>query len=310
MTASTRPTPTAPDLGNLRAAGWMTGAMAMFAVEDAAIKVLGVRLGAGQIVAALGVAGLAVFWALLARDGGRLWTRDLLRPAVVLRNAGELLGTLCFVSALALSDLASASAILQALPLALVMGGALFLGERVGWRRWAAILAGFAGVLMIVRPGTAAFQPASLLALVAVAGLALRDLSTRRMPRHVPSHQLSASAYAALIPGGLALAAAEGRAMLVPDRAEALALVVAVLVGTLGYAMMVRATRVGEASAVAPFRYTRLVFTLVLAVAFFGERPDAATLAGAAVIVGAGSFAMWREFRRARAARPPPGTRV
>lgn len=310
MTASTRPTPTAPDLGNLRAAGWMTGAMAMFAVEDAAIKVLGVRLGAGQIVAALGVAGLAVFWALLARDGGRLWTRDLLRPAVVLRNAGELLGTLCFVSALALSDLASASAILQALPLALVMGGALFLGERVGWRRWAAILAGFAGVLMIVRPGTAAFQPASLLALVAVAGLALRDLSTRRMPRHVPSHQLSASAYAALIPGGLALAAAEGRAMLVPDRAEALALVVAVLVGTLGYAMMVRATRVGEASAVAPFRYTRLVFTLVLAVAFFGERPDAATLAGAAVIVGAGSFAMWREFRRARAAELPPGPRV
>lgn len=310
MTASTRPNPTAPDLGNLRAAGWMTGAMAMFAVEDAAIKVLGVRLGAGQIVTALGVAGLAVFWALLARDGGRLWTRDLLRPAVVLRNAGELLGTLCFVSALALSDLASASAILQALPLALVMGGALFLGERVGWRRWAAILAGFAGVLMIVRPGTAAFQPASLLALVAVAGLALRDLSTRRMPRHVPSHQLSASAYAGLIPGGLALAAAEGRAMLVPDRAEALALVVAVLVGTLGYAMMVRATRVGEASAVAPFRYTRLVFTLVLAVAFFGERPDAATLAGAAVIVGAGSFAMWREFRRARAARPPPGTRV
>lgn len=310
MTASTRPTPTAPDLGNLRAAGWMTGAMAMFAVEDAAIKVLGVRLGAGQIVAALGVAGLAVFWALLARDGGRLWTRDLLRPAVVLRNAGELLGTLCFVSALALSDLASASAILQALPLALVMGGALFLGERVGWRRWAAILAGFAGVLMIVRPGTAAFQPASLLALVAVAGLALRDLSTRRMPRHVPSHQLSASAYAALIPGGLALAAAEGRAMLVPDRAEALALVVAVLVGTLGYAMMVRATRVGEASAVAPFRYTRLVFTLVLAVAFFGERPDAATLAGAAVIVGAGGFAMWREFRRARAAGPPPGPRV
>ena len=310
MTASTRPTPTAPDLGNLRAAGWMTGAMAMFAVEDAAIKVLGVRLGAGQIVAALGVAGLAVFWALLARDGGRLWTRDLLRPAVVLRNAGELLGTLCFVSALALSDLASASAILQALPLALVMGGALFLGERVGWRRWAAILTGFAGVLMIVRPGTAAFQPASLLALVAVAGLALRDLSTRRMPRHVPSHQLSASAYAALIPGGLALAAAEGRAMLVPDRAEALALVVAVLVGTLGYAMMVRATRVGEASAVAPFRYTRLVFTLVLAVAFLGERPDAATLAGAAVIVGAGSFAMWREFRRARAAGPPPGTRV
>ena len=299
---ATTPSIAAPraDRGNLRAAGWMTGAMAMFAIEDAAIKFLGAGIGPGQIVAVIGACGLAVFWMLLVRQGGRLLTRDLLRPVVVLRNMGELLGTLCFVSALSLSDLASASAILQALPLALVLGAALFLGERVGWRRWAAILAGFAGVLLIVRPGAAGFEPASLLALIAVAGLALRDLATRRMPGAVRSHLLSASAYGVMVPGGLALAAAQGERFALPDGAGAAGFAVAALSGVLGYAMMVRATRAGEASAVAPFRYTRLLFALTLAVAVFAERPDPLTLAGAGVIVGAGGFAMWREFRRAR----------
>lgn len=302
MTAT--PPPVAiPETGNLRAAGLMIGAMAMFAIEDAAIKLLGARLPVGQIVATLGALGLAIFWAMLARDGGRMLTRDLVRPVVLMRNAGELIGTLCFVSALQLTELSSASAILQALPLALVLGGALFLGERVGWRRWAAILAGFGGVLLIVRPGLAGFQPASLLALVAVAGLALRDLSTRRMPRHVASHQLSGSAFGVLVPGGLILSAVQGTPLLRPTGVEALTFAACIGVGVAGYAMMVMATRVGEASLVAPFRYTRLVFSLVLAVAVFAERPDAMTLAGAAVIVAAGGFAMWREFRLARTPR-------
>lgn len=286
--------------GNLRAAGLMTGAMAMFALEDAGIKLLAQRLPVGQIVATIGVLGLGIFWMLLARQGGRMLTRDLIRPVVVLRNAGETLGTLSFVSAVALTDLASASAILQALPLALVLGAALFLRERVGWRRWLAILIGFAGVVAIIRPGLSAFQPASVLALVAVAGLAIRDLSTRRMPRHVPSHQLSASAFGVLAPAGLILAAAQGTPLLRPTGAEVATFAACIGVGVAGYAMMVMATRVGEASMVAPFRYTRLVFALVLAVLVFAERPDAVTLAGAAVICGSGGFAMWRELRRGR----------
>lgn len=286
--------------GNLAAAGWMTAAMAMFAVEDSAIKFLGARVGTGQIIVVIGLFGTALFWALLRREGGRLLSRDLLRPVVLLRNAGEAVGTLCFVSALALADLSTVSAILQALPLALVLGAALFLNERVGWRRWAAILVGFAGVLLIVRPGMAAFEPASLLALIAVAGLAVRDLATRRMPAAVRSHLLSASAYGVMVPAGLGLGWAQGQRLTVPDTADAAGFVLAIVTGALGYTMMIRATRAGEASAIAPFRYTRLVFTLTLAVALFAERPDPLTLAGAAVIVGAGGFAMWREFRRAR----------
>ena len=86
--------------------------------------------------------------------------------------------------------------------------------------------------------------------------------------------------------------------------AEALALAFCWIVGVLGYAAMVLATRVGEASLIAPLRYTRLVFTLILAVVVFGERPDAPTLIGAAIICGAGVFAMWREIVQTRARRP------
>ena len=283
---------------NLRAAGFMIGAMAMFAVEDAAIKTLTARLPVGQVLATLGLLGMAIFWAMLARSGGRLWTRQLLLRPVLLRNLGEAVGSVGFTSALALTDLSSASAILQALPLALVLGGALFLGERVGWRRWTAILVGFAGVLLIIRPGGAGFQPQSVLALVGVAGLALRDLSTRRMPASVRSHQLSASAFGTLVPAGLALGWAMGTPPVMPTGAEALGLLGCVSFGVMGYAMMVAATRVGEASLIAPLRYVRLIFALGIAVLVFGERPDALTLAGAALIVGSGAFAMWREFRR------------
>ncbi|WP_134724498.1 DMT family transporter [Paracoccus luteus] len=285
---------------NRRAAGLMVGAMAMFAVEDAGIKTLAARLPVGQVLATLGLLGLCVFWAMLARDGHRMWTRHLLLRPVMLRNLGEAIGSLGFTSALALTDLSSASAILQALPLALVMGGALFLGERVGWRRWTAILVGAAGVLLIIRPGAAGFQPQSLLALVGVAGLAVRDLATRRMPGDVRSHQLSAAAFGSLIPGGLLLAWVLGTPLLVPSGAETLGFLGCIGFGVAGYAMMVTATRVGEASLVAPLRYVRLVFALMIAVAVFGERPDAATLAGAALIVGSGGFAMWRELRRGR----------
>ena len=304
LTPSSGSAQAAADAGNLRAVLLMTIAMALFALEDAAIKILTVRLPVGQIIAMIGALGCLTFWALLAREGGRLVTRDMRHPVFLLRAGGEMVGTLGFVSALALTPLASASAILQALPLALVLGAALFLGERVGWRRWLAIAAGFAGVLLIVRPGTAGFEPLSLLALVGVIGLAARDLATRRMPRHIPSHQLSAAAYGILVPSGLVLAALQGTPFVMLDRAEALALAFCWIVGVLGYAAMVLATRVGEASLIAPLRYTRLVFTLILAVVVFGERPDAPTLIGAAIICGAGVFAMWREIVQTRARRP------
>ena len=181
------------------------------------------------------------------------------------------------------------------LPLTLVLGAALFLGEQVGWRRWSSVAVGFAGVLLILRPGTAAFHPSMLLAVMGVIGLTLRDLATRRIPKGVPSDQLSASAYGAMVPAGLVLAALGGEPAVMPDPLQMTLLLGTLVFGVLGYTALVAASRMGEASVVAPFRYSRLAFALIVALVVFGERPDLPMLLGAALIAGAGGYAMWRE---------------
>ncbi|WP_378943498.1 DMT family transporter [Paracoccus sp. R86501] len=280
---------------NGRASLFMSAAMAMFALEDAFIKTLTAAMPVWELLAITGLAALGVFWAKLAMQGQAMWTRDLLHPMVALRNLGEIIGAFGFVMALALGELATTSAILQVLPLTLVLGAALFLGEQVGWRRWSSVAVGFVGVLLILRPGTAAFHPSMLLAVMGVIGLTLRDLATRRIPKGVPSDQLSASAYGAMVPAGLVLAALGGEPAVMPDPVQAAFLLGTLVFGVLGYTALVAASRMGEASVVAPFRYSRLAFALVVALVVFGERPDLPMLLGAALIAGAGGYAMWRE---------------
>ncbi|MFV0300300.1 MAG: DMT family transporter [Paracoccus sp. (in: a-proteobacteria)] len=294
--------------GNARAAGLMVLGMALFAVEDLFLKLLSARLPVPQLLAMFGMIGAAMFSLVLRLRGGRFWTRDLLLWPVAARTLGELVGGFCFVLALSMTSLSSTSAILQTLPLALVLGAGLFLGEPVGWRRWVSVLLGFLGVLMVLRPGGETFHPASILALVGVAGLALRDLVTRMIPAHVRSDQLSAAAYAGFVPLGAVLTVAGGQGIVVPDGRETLQLLCAVLIGGSGYAAMVAATRTGQAAVIAPFRYARLVFALLLAALVLGERPDGWMLAGAGLIAVSGGYAMWREARlRRQPARPPGG---
>ena len=282
----------------------MLAAMACFAVEDAFIKALSSELPAGQIIAVLGALGALVFGALAARRGEALVSREILAPPVALRNLSEMVSTAAYVSALALIPLSMASAILQGVPLVVTMGAALFLGERVGWRRWAAVLVGLCGVLLIVRPGMEGFRPASLLAVVGLVTLAARDLATRRTPASVSSLRLSAWGFASLVPTGLALLLLPGQDAAWPDARAAAFLAGALVVGPAGYWAVVEAMRVGQVSAVAPFRYARLIFALAIAAALLGERPDAATLAGAAIVVASGLYALRRETRRPAPPRP------
>jgi len=199
-----------PDMGNLRGSVLMVLAMAGFALEDMFIKRLAETMPVGQIIAVIGLGGAVIFAAIARGQGRHLITRDLLARPVILRNLGEMAGTMCFVTAIALTPLSSASAILQATPLVVTLGAAVFLGAPVGWRRWLAILVGFAGVLMVIRPGLAGFAPASLFAVGAVIGLAVRDLATRAVPAAISSMQLSAYAFATLVPTGAILMALGG----------------------------------------------------------------------------------------------------
>lgn len=279
----------------------MVASMALFAAEDTFIKILTGGLPYLQVLTSIGVLGFAVFFAMLKLKGGRFLTRDLAHPFVILRGLGEVIGSIAFVIALALSDLSTTSAILQALPLMVVLGAALFLGEPVGWRRWSAIGVGFVGVLLIIRPGGAGFTPVSLLALLGVAGLAVRDLVTRRIPVHIRSDQLSASAFLALAVAAVLLALATGQAFVVPSLTQSLIIAICIGFGVAGYSLLVAATRISEISAIAPYRYTRLVFALILAFFVFDERPDGMTLIGAVIVVASGCYTMWREARQRRA---------
>ncbi|WP_313352541.1 DMT family transporter [Paracoccus sp. (in: a-proteobacteria)] len=287
---------------NFRGAILMVVSMVLFAFEDVFIKLLSAELPYSQVLGLIGLLGFLVFGTMLKLRGGRLFTRDLLTPIVLFRSLAEAVGSIGMVVALALSDLSSTSAIMQALPLAIVLGAAVFLGEPVGWRRWSAIIAGFFGVLLVIRPGLAGFQPVSLMALLSVLALAVRDIITRRVPVHVRSDQLAASAFFAILIASVLMGLTLGQEVVMPSPRQSLLFLVCIGIGVGGYALLVTATRVGEASALAPYRYARLVFALILAFLVFDERPDAMTMLGAAIIVTSGCYTMWREavLRRRR----------
>jgi drug/metabolite transporter (DMT)-like permease len=257
----------------------MVAAMAGFALEDVLLKQLAASLPVGQVLAMVGAGGGLVF-SLIARLGGRpVFSPALLLRPVMLRNLAEATGSTAFICALAFGTLSGASAILQATPLAVTLGAALFLGEPVGWRRWSAICIGFIGVLLIIQPGLAGFTPASLLAVVAVLLMAVRDISSRAVPAQVTSVQVAAWGFLSLVPAGLVVMAIMDTAPSGITLPHLVRYAASLVVGCLGYYALVAATRMGEITAVVPFRYTRLVFALLLGYFVFGERPDALMLA-------------------------------
>ena len=287
---------------NAAATLMMVGSMAAFAVEDLFLKRAAMALPPGQVIAMMGAGGALVFWLFAALKRQPILTLRALRGAPLLRALSEAGATMLYITALALIPLSINSALLQASPLVVTMGAALVLGERVGWRRWTAIAVGFAGVLIVLQPWNAAFQAAGLLTVLCVVVLAARDLSTRAMPVDIGTFQLVTWAYLALVPAGLVLMALGGDGFAPIDPTRWFDLALALMSGLIGYYAVTAATRLGEAAVIAPFRYTRLVFALVLAMLFLGERPGPAMLLGAALIIGSGLYTFTRERMRARAA--------
>ncbi len=279
---------------NLRGILLMIAAMGAFAVEDVLIKLIAPRLPLGQIMLVVGLVGL-IFFAGLARSRGEsLFMRGFFSAPVIGRNLGEIVGTAGFIMALAQVPLTTATAIFQAMPLAITCGAALFLGERVGWRRWTAILVGFAGVLIVVRPGMAGFDPNVLWAVLAVIGLGARDLFTRVVSARVPTIVVAGWGYVAVVALGAGMLISSGGAV-VPEGRDGPILAAASITGIGAYWALTAAMRVGDVSAVMPLRYSRLLFALLLGALVFGERPDPWVWAGIALIIGSGLYAFARE---------------
>lgn len=280
---------------NYRGAALMVLAMFGFAVEDMIIKALAISLPIWQILVVLGGGGSAVFGICVLVARQPLFPPELLSRPLLFRNFGEMIGVIGFVSSLALAPLALVTAVLQSAPLMVTMGAALVFGEKVGWRRWSAILAGFVGVLLVIQPGGTAFNWFTLLALVGVIGLTIRDLATRAAPSSITSLQMSFVGFLMGLPAAALLAAITGEPWVAVTPGIAVLLVASVIIGPLAYYAITAAMRVGEVSFVTPFRYSRMVFALFGAVVFFGERPDAVMLIGTGIIVASGLYTVWRE---------------
>ena len=280
---------------NLRGMALMALAMAAFALADAFIKELASTLSRGEIIAITGLSGAAVFAVMLLARGERVITRDILTPPVALRIAAEGLGTYGIVTALALVPLSSVVSIMQSVPLLVTMGAVVILGETVGWRRWAAILVGLFGVLVILRPGFEGFSFAALFALLGAICLATRDLMTRLAPPSASSLQLGCWGFLGLVPAGVIPLIVNGEATGQYPFTAILLLASVTASTVLAIFSITLAMRTGDVAVVSPFRYTRLLFGLLIAMLWFGERPDLPTWIGAAIVAGSGIYTFYRE---------------
>ena len=186
------------------------------------------------------------------------------------------------------------------LPLTLALGSAVFFAEPVGWRRWVAIGLGFVGMLLIVRPGTEGFSLYSVYALVAVACVTMRDLVTRRMSAVTPSLMVTLVSSLAVVLFGAVTSVGESWVPLTPTLAALIAGSAVFVIS--GYTLSVLVMRKGDVSFIAPFRYTGLIWALLLGALVFGDWPVPLTLCGAALIVATGSYTLWRESQLRRRA--------
>jgi drug/metabolite transporter (DMT)-like permease len=287
---------------NIRGAIFMAVSMAGFTANDTMTKFASASMNMGQVMLIRGLFA-TVLIALLAWSRGALSKpRQALHPLVALRSIAEALATVTFLIALANLPLATTSAVLQALPLAVTMGAALVFGEPVRWRRWLAISVGFAGVLIIVRPGTEGFNAYAVVVLVCVGFCAVRDLATKRLPEQIPSLLVSTVTAALVTVCGAFLVVPMGGWRPVSGELLGLLATAAVLL-LVGYHFIITAMRTGDISFIAPFRYTALLWAIVLGFAVFGDVPDVPMVIGAAIVVGSGLYTLYRE-RVAGASRP------
>ncbi|WP_319532654.1 DMT family transporter [uncultured Cohaesibacter sp.] len=272
---------------------FMILAMAGFSLEDMLLKRVMAQVPVGEVLVLFGLGGMLVFAWMAQRQQQAIFAPGLFKPTLALRSLCEIAGRVFYALAIALTPLSSASAILQATPLVVAVGAVIFFHEKVGPRRWTAILIGFLGVLLILRPGFEGFEPASIFAVLGTLGFAGRDLGSRAAPPSMSNAQLGVYGFLMLIISGAVLLAITGGAT-VPDGPAFGQLLVAIGFGVLAYNSLSVAMRSGAISVVAPFRYTRLIFAMLLGMLVFAERPDGFTLLGNAIIVLSGLYTLYR----------------
>lgn len=292
----------APVSDNLRGAGLMVISMAAFTFNDTSIKALGPEVSLAQAIFLRGVLSTALIY-LAGRAMGtvrlRLPRRDWV--LIVVRSLADLGATFLFLSALMQMPIANLHAIMQALPLTVALAAALVFSEPLGWRRLIAIAIGFFGVMLIIRPGTEGFNVYSLYGVGAVGFVTVRDLAARRLSPETPSITAALVGAAVIMAASGVVTLMQGWSPVAPRDLGLLTLAGFFIFA--GYLASVMTMRVGEIGFIAPFRYTGLIWALIMGWLVFGDWPRPVTLIGAALVVATGLFTLYREQRLARRAR-------
>jgi drug/metabolite transporter (DMT)-like permease len=271
----------------------MTGAMLAFAANDTCVKLIGEHFPLSQIIAFRnGIATVLIVIAALWTDAIRWPQHPHLRPAAW-RVISDVLATWCLVAAIIALPIADATALSQFAPVALTIAAALVLREPVGWRRWSAVIAGLAGVMLIVRPGTAAFAPAAVLALGGVVFMVVRDLTTRAIGTAVPALMLAGLSTGAGSLTGALLAAYD--VWIWPTGRDFLLLSASGIFLVFAYLLIIVAMRHGDVATVSPFRYTVILFAIIPGWLIWDQTPDGLQWLGIMLLTAAGLYTLYRE---------------
>lgn len=306
-----RPSLSLPVIGALCA----VGASASFTVNDMAVKVLSDTYALHQVIFLRSAIGLVIHLAILVPFlGGYKLLRTAQLGKHLLRGGFIVTANMAFFLALSAMPIADATAIFFAAPMLIAVFSVIFLGEHVGPLRWAAIACGFAGTLIIIRPGTDAFTPVALLPLVAAAGYAGLHIMTRRMgiresavtmAFYIQLTFLVFSAAFGLIAGDGRFAPESGpvldfllRAWSMPQNTDLVFFLLAGFGTAFGGLMISQAYRLCEAALVAPLEYVAMPMAILWGIAIFQEWPDVISWIGMTLIVAAGLFMIYRETKK------------
>ena len=275
----------------------MAGAMACFVANDAVVKIVSAGMPTAQLIFLRGLIAAAIVVAVALATGAAARIRDTVHPRVLARGAAEALATVLYLTALFQLPLANAAAINLSAPLFIVVLAVVFLRERVGAAHWLALGAGFAGVVLVVQPGLVGFNAYALVCLLGALLQAVRDLLTRRIAPDVPAVLITLSTSVAVTALAGALSLVEGWRAFAPRDLALLALAASFLMGA--YWLIVDAMRHGEMSLVAPFRYTGVLYAIVVGYLVWGDVPNALAWSGIALLVASGLFVLYRQKKRA-----------
>ncbi|WP_439144081.1 DMT family transporter [Planktotalea sp.] len=280
---------------NAKGALFMMCSMAAFTFNDLFVKAIGTEVPLPQVLLLRGVLASVLIYFLARYLKALAWPEKAKdRWLIVLRSGAEVAAAYFFLTALLHMPFANVTAILQTLPLTVTLAAALVFKEAVGWRRMLAIVIGFGGMMLIVRPGTDGFTVHSIYVLIAVVCVTVRDLAARRLSKDVPSLTVTlVGAIFVTVFGGVGAAITGEWVDLTAVQIAMLAASAFFVIG--GYVFSVMVMRVGEVGFTSPFRYTAMLWALLLGYVFFGEWPEPLTFVGAALIVATGVFTLYRE---------------